>query len=377
VNDVIKLAQPTFGDEELEAVRAVLASGWVAGQGPRGRQLEERFAKLCGVEHAVAVSSCTAALHLTLLALGVGSGDEVIVADYTYPATAHAVLFTGAAPVFVDVRRDTWTLDTAACEALVGPRTRGIIAVDAFGQCADYDELGDLASRHGLFLLEDAATTVGAMYRDRPAGSLADSACFSLHARKGITSGEGGVIVTNDATVAEGARKLSSFGVESAYTRRCADEPPVPVFDRLGFNYKLSDLQAAVAIAQLDRLPVLLEARGRVARAYSELLDSVPTVEVPYEADDREHTWQSYVVALEPGIARARIVRGLADLGIESTIGTFACHRQPIYTDPNPCPVSADLFARHLAIPMHANLTDDDIERVAHGLASVVEREAD
>ena len=184
MDDQIALSRPTLGDEELEAVRDVLASGWIAGQGPRGQALEERFAELTDRAHAVAVSNCTAALHLSLLSLGVGLGDDVLVADYTYPATGHAVLFTGARPVFVDVRSDTGTIDPDAVAAAMTPQTRGVVAVDVFGQCADYEPLRVLCERHGLFLLEDAAAAVGATYQGRPAGSLADVTCFSLHARQ-------------------------------------------------------------------------------------------------------------------------------------------------------------------------------------------------
>ena len=260
----IPLGQPTFGTEEVEAVAEVLASGWVAGQGPRGQLLESRFAERHGTACAVAVSNCTAALHLALLAFGVGSGDEVLVADYTFPASGHSVLYTGATPRFVDVRPDTWTIDPAAVRAAIGPKTRGIIAVDVFGQCADYDELGEIAQEHDLFLIEDAAAAVGATYRGRPAGSLGDVACFSFHARKGISSGEGGMLTTNDEGLAARARKRSAFGIESAFTRQQVDQLPVPVFDEAGYNYKLSDVQAAIALVQLDRLDELTKRRRQV-----------------------------------------------------------------------------------------------------------------
>lgn len=375
MTETVPLGQPTFGEEEVDAVRQALASGWVAGQGPRGRELEEGFAELCGVAHAVAVSNCTAALHLALLAIGVGPGDEVLVADYTYPATGHAVLYTGAKPVFVDVRPDLWTMDPAAAAAAVTPRTRGIIAVDAFGQCADFDPIREVAERHGLFVVEDAAAGAGATYRGRPSGSLADVGCFSLHARKGITSGEGGVLVTRDERLAETARKLSCFGVESAFFRQQADELPVPVFDMLGYNYKLSDIQAAVALVQLGRLPALLEARRRVARRYGELLSSLEGVGLPVELGDREHTWQSFVLTLDPELSRGRVARRLREAGIQANIGTFASHLQPVYEDPAVCPISAGLFDRHLAIPMHANLTESQVDRVAAAVIRAVQGE--
>ncbi len=215
----VNLGEPTFGEEEIEAVRAVLSSGWVAGQGPKTREFEEQFAARVGTSGAVAVNNCTAALHLALLAHDVGPGDDVIVADYTFPATGHSVLFTGATPRFADVRPDTWCIDSAAAEALITDRTRGIIAVDVAGQCADYEELGKLATRHGLFLVQDAACSAGAIYQSLPAGhpDLADVAAFSLHGRKGITCGEGGVVTARDATLLARVRKQMSFGIEGAF----------------------------------------------------------------------------------------------------------------------------------------------------------------
>jgi perosamine synthetase len=375
VSEPIALSKPTLGEEEVEAVRDAMASGWVAGQGPRGRELEQRFAELTERTHAVAVSNCTAALHLSLLTLGVGPGDDILVADYTYPATGHAVLFTGARPVFVDVRSDTGTIDPDAVEHSITPRTRGVVAVDVFGQCADYEPLDALCKRHGLFLVEDAAAAVGATYHGHPAGSLADVACFSLHARKGVTSGEGGVLVTDDPGLAETARMLSSFGVASAFERQQSDDLPIPSFELLGYNYKLSDIQAAIALVQLGRLPEMLKIRRSIADIYHEHLSPVVGVESPPEAGDREHTWQAYVVALDRGISRGHVARALRSSGVEASIGTFASHLQPIYGDVAPCPTSADLFRRHLAIPMHANLTESQAEHVARSLATVVGQE--
>jgi len=375
MSDPIPLTRPSFGDEEIDAVRAVLESGWVAGQGPRGTELEARFAARCEVGHAIAVANCTAALHLSLLALGVGPADEVLVADYTYPATGHAVAYTGARPVFVDVLPDTWTVAPDAAAELVGPRTRGIVAVDAFGQCADYDALRELADRNGLFLIEDAACSVGATYRHRPAGSLADIACFSLHARKGITSGEGGIVVTGDAALADAARKLSCFGIESAYARQGGADTgdlPVPVFEQLGYNYKLSDIQAAIAAVQFDRLDEFLAARRHVAARYRDLLENVDGITLPVVAADRDHTWQSYVLTLDTSVPRGPFVASLRAAGVQANIGTFASHVQPVYGERPSCPVSADLFARHVAIPMYAGLRDADVERVAAAVRDAV-----
>lgn len=369
----VPLGRPSLGEAELAAVAEVFRSGWVAGAGPACRAFEEEFAAACGVGHAVAVANCTAALHLALLAHGVGPGDEVIVADYTFPATGHAVLFTGATPVFADVRVDTATVDPDAVDALVGPRTVGVIAVDVAGLPADYTELGEIAARRGLFLVEDAACAAGATYQGRPAGSLAPVAAFSFHGRKGITCGEGGALVTDDDAIAAKARKLAAFGLESAWAREGRTELPVPVFDTLGYNYKLSDLAAAVMRVQLTRLPDLLARRRAVAAGYAALLADVGGLALPEEPADRTGTWQSFAVALAPGVDRGRVAAMLREQDIGCNFGTYASHLQPVYGGREACPVSADLFRRHLAIPMHAELSDAEVERVATALRKAVE----
>jgi perosamine synthetase len=361
----VLLGSPTFGAEEFDAVRAALESGWVAGQGPRGALLEERFAQLCRTEHAVAVNNCTAGLHLALLALGAGEGDEIIVSDYTYPATGHAVLYTGARPVFADVRPDTATVRPEAIVERIGPRTKGIVVVDALGQPADYDEILQLARERELFVVEDAACSAGASYRGRPTGGFGDIAVFSLHARKGITCGEGGVVTTNDASLAARVRKLSCFGMESAFTRQgSADTLPIPVFDDLGYNYKLSDVLAAIALVQVDRLPDLLDRRRAARDRYECLLDDVPHVDTPAMLDDRRHVWQTYAVTVRAPLDRDRLAVFLRSNGVQCNIGTYASHVQPVYGETSPCPVSAELLRTHLALPMHANLQPAEIDRV-------------
>ncbi|MGA4545033.1 DegT/DnrJ/EryC1/StrS family aminotransferase [Uniformispora flossi] len=373
MSGAVPLGRPSLGAAELAAVEEVFRSGWVAGAGPACRAFEEEFAEACGVGHAVAVANCTAGLHLALLGYGVGQGDEVIVADYTFPATGHAVLYTGATPVFADVLPDTATVDPEAVAALIGPRTVGIIAVDAAGMPADYEALGALAERHGLFLVEDAACAAGATYRGRPAGSLAPVAAFSFHGRKGITCGEGGAVVTDDADLAAKVRKLAAFGLESAWSRQGRTELPIPVFDQAGYNYKLSDLAAAIMRVQLSRLPELVGRRRVVADAYAALLADADGLAAPVEPDDRTTSWQSYIVTLAPDVDRGKVAAHLREQEIGCNFGTYASHVQPVYGTTAPCPVSADLFARHLAIPMHSELTDAEAERVAIALRKAVE----
>ncbi|WP_270886427.1 DegT/DnrJ/EryC1/StrS family aminotransferase [Pedococcus sp. 5OH_020] len=372
MNNPIALGQPTVGAEELAQVQRVFESGWLSGAGPTCQAFERRFTEVSGVGHTVATSNCGSALHLAQLALGISRGDEVVVGDYTFPATGHSVMWSGATPVFADVRQDIWSVDPDAVEASITERTVGIIAVDPFGQPADYDELRAIADRHGLWLVEDAACAAGASYKGRPAGSLADIACFSFHGRKGITAGEGGALSTDDAELADRARKLHTYGIAPALSREGAATLPVPEFDELGYNYRMSDVQAGIMLAQLDRLETLVANRRAVATAYGELMGDLEQVVLPVEADARVHPYQSYVIGIHPSLDRGAVALELRARGIGCNFGTYASHVQPLYGEQKPLPVSAELFARHLAIPMHANLTQDEVQRVAEAVREVV-----
>jgi dTDP-4-amino-4,6-dideoxygalactose transaminase len=374
--DSIPLVHASLGERELAAVAEVFSSGWPAGQGPHGKALESLLAERYGVGDAVAVSNCGAALHLALLALGVRPGDEVIVADYTFPAPAHAVRYVGAVPVFADVRADTGTVDPQAVADLVGPRTVGVIAVDTVGLPADYTELMSIADRHGLFVVEDAACAVGATYRGRPAGALAPVACLSFHGRKGATSGEGGALLTADPALGADARLRSSFGIGSIFDQAQVVGLPIPVFTEIGYNYKLSDIAAAILRVQLDRVDELLGRRSAVAARYAELLADEELVTVPHVPQDRTHAWQSYLVTLDPGVDRAALAADLRAQGIGCGHGTWATHLQPVYESPHKCPVSADLFQRNLAVPMHAELTMNQVERVVEVLRTALRTHA-
>ena len=369
----IPLTRPSTDEAELAAVAEVMASGWLAGQGPRGTALEQGFAELTGRTHAVALNNCTAGLHLALAGLGVGPGDEVLVADYSFPATGHSVLYCDATPVFVDVRADTGTIDPDLVEAAITPRTRGIMAVDALGMPADWTRLEEIARRRGLFLVEDAACATGGEFDGRPCGSFGDVAVFSLHARKGITCGEGGVLVTDDAELAARVRSASCFGMQSAFDRQSAQGLALPTFAEIGYNYKLSDVLAAVASVQLTKLDGFTKRRRAIADRYADLLADIPGISAPVVPADRLPTWQTYAVTVEEPLDRDAIAIALRAWGIGTTIGTYAMHVQPVYgPDAGPCPVSERLFQRHLALPMFTDLTDADQDRVVATLTGVV-----
>ncbi|MBQ1094321.1 DegT/DnrJ/EryC1/StrS aminotransferase family protein [Streptomyces sp. B93] len=375
-SDTIDLVHASLGEQELAAVAEVFASGWPAGQGPKGKALEAQLKERYGAGDAVAVSNCGAALHLAMLALGVKPGDEVIVADYTFPAPAHAVRYVGAVPVFADVRADTGTVDPQAVADLIGPRTVGVIAVDTVGMPADYAQLKAIADRHGIFVVEDAACAVGATYQGREAGALAEVACLSFHGRKGATSGEGGALITADAAVGADARLRSSFGIGSIFDQAQVVGLPIPQFTEIGYNFKLSDIAAAILQVQIGRIGELLKRRSAVAEQYAQLLADEELLSVPRVPEDRTHAWQSYMVTLDERVDRAAVAKALRAQGIGCGHGTWATHLQPVFEGGRACPVSADLFARNLAIPMHAELSEEQVQRVVAALRAAVREHA-
>jgi perosamine synthetase len=367
----VPLTRPSFGADERAAVERVLASGWVAGQGPEGAALEAAVATLTARANAVAVSSCTAGLHLVLDALGVGPGDEVIVPDYTFPATAYAVLHTGARPVCVDVD-DYGCLDPGLVSDAVTARTRAVVGVDSLGLCADWDALQTVCDGHGLPLVEDAACSLGGSYRGRPAGAFGVASVFSLHARKGATCGEGGVVVTDDESLAARVRRASSFGLASAYGRAQASSFSPPEFTESGWNYKLSDLAASVGTAQVGRVRELVARRQRATLRYQSLA-TIDGVSIPRVPADRSHSWQTYAVTLDETLDRDRVVDRLRDGGVGSTMGTYDLRSQPFLGGQVLDSVARRLACRQLALPMFADITAAEQAYVVASLRGVVE----
>ena len=351
----IRLARPDVGEEEARAVAEVLESGYLT-MGPKVGELEGELARACEVEHAVVVSSGTAALHLAVLALGIGPGDEVLVPAYTFPATANVVALVGARPRLVDVDPRTMNLDLDRLAAAVGERTRAIIGVDLFGRPLDWDALDEAAP--GVTVVEDAAGALGARSQGRACGSFGALACLSFHPRKIVTTGEGGAVTTNDASLADAVRRMRHHGIEP----RGDFEIRAP-----GPNYRLADVLCAVGIPQVRRLDELLAARARVAAGYEERLAGL--VETPRADDGDVHGWQAYVVQLD---RRDEALAGLRAGGIEAQIGTYALHHLAAYADQGPFPGADRAFARALALPFHTRLTDGELDRVAEALRPFV-----
>jgi perosamine synthetase len=346
----IRLAKPDVGAAELAAVAAVLSSGQLT-MGPKVAEFEAEIARLCEVEHALVVTSGTAALHLAVLALGLEPGDEVLVPAYTFPATANVVALSGLKPVLVDVDPETMNIDPSKIE--VGPRTKLLLGVHLFGRPLPLHELPDLP------LLEDAAGALGAKYRGRACGGLGVAGCLSFHPRKIVTTGEGGAVTTNDEAFASAVHTMRNHGW------RTLSPPDMPA---PGLNYRLSDILCAVGIPQARRLDELMAQRTRIADGYSERLRDLPVL-LPRADEGDVHGWQAYVLQVDD---RDRVLAELRAQGIEAQIGTYALHQLGAYRDQGDFPGAARVFERALALPFHTKLTDGDLDRVATALDKLV-----
>ena len=365
----VPLARPFTGQDEVDELRQVLDSGHLS-QGPKVVEFECMVAEQVGARYAFATSSCTTAMHLSLVALGIGPGDEVLVPDFTFPATGNVVVQQGAVPVLVDIDLETYNVDPSQLHRHLTTRTKAIMPVHLFGLAADMDPVMSFAREHGLAVIEDAACALGATYRGRACGSFGDLACFSFHARKVITTGEGGMIVTDRDDLADRVRLLRSHGgVRQATGFR---------FEEAGFNYRLSDLQAAVGCAQMRRLPALAARRRQLAHRFREALAGVDGVHyATAEPAWGGHVYQAFVALLDEGIDRGDVVSTLAATGIETTLGTYALHDQPFFQKAygyasGQLPGSHAAFCRTIALPLYPAMEDSDVDVVVGALSKAV-----
>ncbi len=330
------LTLPSFGQEEIELLRQCLDSGWVT-QGPMVRKFEDLFSERHQVKHSLATTSCTAALHLATLALGLGPGDEVIVPAFTWVTSAHSAEYVGARAVFADIDLATYNLSPAAFEAAITPRTRAVVVVHLFGLAAQMDEILQIARKHGLRVIEDAACATGTTYQGRPVGSFGDLGCFSFHPRKVVTTGEGGMVTTQDDHLSKVVQVQRCHGDTIVFNPRTSPAMPYDMdpFDMIGFNLRMSDIQAAVGVAQMAKLDHLLNERRHLADRYTALLGDLSDIALPHLPPGCGHTYQSYVIRLREGgrSRRNQIMDLFVKNRIQSRPGTHAVHRLGYYRD--------------------------------------------
>lgn len=377
----MKLTTPFFDGHEMELLQRCLDSGWVT-QGPFTAQFEKLFQARHQVVHALATTSCTAALHLATMALELGPGDEVIVPAFTWVTSAHCAEYVGATVRFADVEADTFNLDPAAFEAAITPRTKAVVVVHLFGLAAKMDEIMAIAAKHKIHVIEDAACAVGTTYNGRPVGSFGDLGCFSFHPRKVISTGEGGMVTTNRDELAERVMSLRNHGACGIAPDADPQMPhTMSLYEILGHNLRLSDIQAAVGVAQMAKLDRLLQERYDCAIRYNELLAGVDELSVPAVPEKCGHTYQSYVLRLKNGgrTRRNAIMEHLHHAGIQTRPGTHAVHNLGYYRSKyqlvsEQFPVASLCEDISITIPIFPGMTIEDQQSVVNALKTAVGR---
>lgn len=386
----VPITKPILGDEEITAVAETLRSGWVT-QGPQVAQFEQEFAAAVGAEHACAVSNCTTALHLALLAVGVKPGDEVITVSHSFVATANSIRYCNAVPVFVDIQPDTYNIDPALIENAITERTNAILCVHQMGMPCDIEAILSVARQYGLPVVEDAACAVGSeiFFEGRwetvgkPHG---DIACFSFHPRKVITTGDGGMITTSNAEWDKQFRLWRQHGMSVPDTVRHASRKIVfESYVALGYNYRMTDIQAAVGREQLKRLPNIVARRRQLAANYATLLADIPDLGLPYEPEWARSNWQSYCVRLPAHLAQEAVMQAMLDAEIATRRGIMCAHREPAYCHEPwscagngacKCEPGSCIQLQHseqaqdgaIVLPLFPQMSDDEQERVAVAL---------
>lgn len=362
----IRLARPYLDSDELKEVAGVLETGYLT-QGPKTVEFETRVADYLGVSHAVATTSATTALHLAMVALGVSPGDEVILPSFTFPATANIVIQQGAIPVLADIDLETFNISPESLAAKITPRTKAVIAVHLFGLPADMERILAITRPLGIPVVEDAACALGAWLGDRPCGILGDLACFSFHPRKIVTTGEGGMLTTNNPEYGHRVRRLRQHGGERINNRFEFAEP--------GFNYRMSDINAAVGVAQMRKLDWIVAERRRLASLLTAEIKAqgLAGVSVPREPAGYRHTYQSYVVLLDNGIDREAVIQRMLAQGVETTVGTYALHVEKYIQVRYGCrdedlPNSLHAWRQALSLPLYPGLSDDNVKSIVSAL---------
>lgn len=396
----IPITKLCFGKEEKEAVARVLKSGWVV-HGPRAREFEEMICKFTRAKYARASTSCTTSLHVALLALGIGAGDEVLVPSFTMIASANAIEYTGAKPVFVDIDLGTFNISPRKVEEYLeqtkkrGARVAAIMPVHLFGLAANIEPIVELAKEHNLRIVEDAACALGSLYKSKHAGTFGDAGCFSFHPRKPITTGEGGMLVTDNAEIATDVQRLRDFGATiSDLDRYEKGDSFLPDYDILGYNYRMTDIQAAVGVEQMKKLPWMIENRIKLAKKYNEALKHIEWFQLPLAPKGYRHTYQAYVLLLrDPKIndlsldnleklhsIRSTIMVKLNERGIANRQGTSAVHRTGYYRrkyglkdDDYPLSLQAEYLT--ITLPLYPQMTEEEQGYVIDNLLKIIKGE--
>ena len=369
----IPITKPSLTEEEARAPFESIKSGWVT-QGPKVAEFEKAVASYVGAKQGIATTSCTTGLHLALAAIGVGPGDEVIVPSFTFIASANAILYTGATVVFCEVDPRTYNADPSDIEKRITKRTKAVMPVDQIGLACDIGAINEIAKRHGVDVIEDAAPAIGGTYRGRRVGSNAHQTVFSFHPRKVITTGEGGMILTDDDGLADRARKLRAHGMSvSDLDRHKADRPIIEEYQDLGFNYRMTDIQASIGLVQVRRLDELLGIRVAKAARYNAELAKIKGLEVPYTPPYATHTYQSYCVRLtkDARVEREELMSRLLKRGIATRRGVMASHLEKVYRDrvgKVSLPVTEEAARTTMLIPLFASMTDDEQSYVIDAL---------
>lgn len=374
----LPFSRPSIGDEEIAAVEQVLRSGWIT-TGPQNQEIEQQFAQRVGCQHAVALSSATGAMHITLLALGIGPGDEVITPSQTWVSTANMICLLGATPVFVDIDRDTLMTDAQRIEAAITPRTKAIIPVHYAGAAFDLDPLYALADKHGIPVIEDAAHAAGTQYRGRAIGAQG-TAIFSFHAIKNMTCAEGAMFTTDNQALADRVRMLKFHGLGvDAYDRLTHGRKPQAQVIEPGFKYNLADINASIALVQLKRLEQINAQRETLAQAYLERLAGLPVQPLHLPAYPQQHAWHLFILRIDAercGIDRDAFMKGLQEQNIGSGIHFIATHLHTYYRQRFPdvqLPNTEWNSARLCSIPLFPDMTLDDVERVVGAIATLLD----
>ena len=367
----VPITKPALGEEEARAPFESIRSGWVT-QGPKVAEFEKAVAAYVGAKHGVATTSCTTGLHLALASVGIGPGDEVIVPSFTFIASANAILYTGATVVFADIDPRTFNVDPADVERKITRRTKAIMPVDQIGLACDIGAINEIAKRRGIDVVEDAAPAIGAQYAGRKVGANAHQTVFSFHPRKVITTGEGGMITTNDDALAEKARKLRAHGMSvSDLERHRADRPILEEYHELGFNYRMTDIQASIGLVQIGRLDELLRIRVDKAERYNDELGTIKKLRTPYTPPYATHTYQSYCVDLDPSVDREELMANLLRRGIATRRGVMASHLEGVYLNRVgrvSLPVTEEKARTTMLIPLFASMTDEEQTYVIEAL---------